>query len=212
MATLNEPTSRAAFIAFSSAQHSEENVMLWAAIKDFKNAPAAERSAVAASIVAKVNGCVCSYSPRFLVKPCAHMHFSRIQAYIPAFSPSVLWLRMQFLAPNCELEVNVDNATRTALIQSIAAANSGSGPNGLSLDVAVFDTLQRSAERDMLKDIFPRYQKSFSASPSSSSTSPTALNACKRFCASSCDANADSDLHVRLCCRSSLSLLSAFYC
>ena len=51
MLILTNPAMREALVTFSKAEHNEENVLLWVAIKNFKDAPAADRDAAANGIV-----------------------------------------------------------------------------------------------------------------------------------------------------------------
>ncbi len=53
----------------------------------------------------------------------------------------------QFIVDGCELEVNLDSRTRTVLVKRVREGG---------VDITIFDTLQASAEKQMIGDSLPR--------------------------------------------------------
>jgi hypothetical protein len=56
MLILTNPLMRESLINFSRAEHNEENVLLWVAIRNFKDSPAGDRDRAANAIVDLVRG------------------------------------------------------------------------------------------------------------------------------------------------------------
>ena len=64
-----------------------------------------------------------------------------------------MYMCVQFIAADCELEVNIDVATRLSLVQRVRAGD------GVS-DVSVFDEMVVATEKQLVRDSLPRYLSS----------------------------------------------------
>ena len=58
---------------------------------------------------------------------------------------------VQFIVDGCDLEVNLDSRTRTALVKRVREGN---------VEATLFDNLQLTAEKQMMGDSLPRFLKS----------------------------------------------------
>jgi Regulator of G protein signaling domain len=58
---------------------------------------------------------------------------------------------LQYIGPNCELEVNLDAASKAMLVAKVASNEA---------DISMFDKLQAVLEKEMAGDLLPRFVKS----------------------------------------------------
>jgi hypothetical protein len=136
---LGNPDTLASFIAFATSQHCQENVLVWSAIKTFRDASTREPESLlprAKEIVDRVR----IVSPQVASSLCCVLN-------PVAALPQIL----QYIGPNCELEVNLDAASKAALVARVAANEA---------DVSMFDKLQAVLEKEMAGDLLPRFVKS----------------------------------------------------